>query len=372
MTTLSPLLRVVVVLLVAGMALPNSAASQARWRLEEIVRIGGEDEGLASFNQLIDVALGADGKIWVLDRQVQSLRLFEADGTPIKEVARRGAGPGEITRGNGLRAGPDGTMWVRDQANQRVAVFNADGSFKQNVMMFSSGYGWRWDGAIMDDGRVLETIGVPRGDDYVRVLRRMLNADAPADTAQVADRCGELPPPQSSIQTRHGFVQRPFAARILMLIARDGSFWCAHTDEYAPRRFAFGGATAESRIRLAVPRVPVPAAERDSVIAEVERFIVQTGGAVEPWDKSTAPRDVGAIYGFNEDDRGRLWVVRKRPDRKSEFDVWERNGRRVATMDAPTLGENFPLLHISNGRLVAVTHDEDDLPVVIVYRIREN
>ena len=83
------------------------------------------------------------------------------------------------------------------------------------------------------------------------------------------------------------------------------------------------------------------------------------------------PRDIGALYGLNEDDRGRLWVVRKRPDRVSEFDVWERSGRRIATMEAPTLNDRFPLYFISNGRLVAVTYDEDDLPIVVVYRIRE-
>jgi hypothetical protein len=368
----TPLKAGVVAVFAMLFAISATVPAQARWRLEEIVRVGGEDEGLASFNQIIDVALGADGRIWVLDRQVQSLRLFAADGTPIKEVARRGAGPGEITRGNGLRIGPNGTMWVRDQANQRIAVFNADGSFKQHVMLFVTHYGWRWDGAVMDDGRVIEGIGVPRGNEYVRYLRRTLHTDAPADTVPMPTQCGELPAPQSGLAARNGFVERPLTARIITLIARDGSFWCAHTDEYAPRRFAFGSPTSEGRIRLEVPRVPVAAAERDSAIAGVERFLAQAGGPTEPWNPSSVPRDIGAVYGLEEDDRGRLWVLRKRPDGVSELDVWERGGRRVGTMEAPTMNKRFPLYFISNGRLVAVTYDEDELPYVVVYRIRES
>lgn len=360
------------VLGIALLAWPRATDAQARWRLEEVARIGGEEEGLASFNQIIDVALGADGKIWVLDRQVQSLRLFAADGTPIKEVARRGAGPGEITRGNGLRPGPNGTMWVRDQANQRLSVFAADGSFQQNVMLFASHYAWRWDGAIADDGRVLEGIGVPRGEEHEFRLRRALNADAPADTVPMPSRCGELPPPPSSIRARNGFASRPFAPRILSLISRDGSVWCAHTDEYAPRRLAFGASALESRIRLEVPRVPVPSAKRDTAIAQLEKWLAGAGGAAEPWNPASVPRDIGALYGLGEDDRLRLWVVRKRPDQRSQFDVWERGGRHVATVDAPRLGEFQPIFFVAHGRLAAVTLDEDDLPYVVVYRIREN
>lgn len=107
----------------------NSAPAQAAWRLVEVTRIGGADEGLASFNSIRDVQLDASGQVWVLDFQAKSLRLFAADGKPIRELARSGMGPGEIANSNGFRRMPDGRMILRDHNASRLTVFAPDGKY---------------------------------------------------------------------------------------------------------------------------------------------------------------------------------------------------------------------------------------------------
>lgn len=358
-------------LLLAQLLLVAPVDAQTRWRLVEVARVGGADEGLASFNEIIDLQLSDDGKLWVLDRQSQSLRLFAADGTPIREVARRGRGPGELSNANGVRRGADGRIWVRDHSNQRIVAFAPDGSVREQVMAPSFGYGWRWDGVVDGDGQMLEMIGVQRGEERVGMLQRRSADGARADTVAMPGTCSELPKPVSAIRGRSGFATRPFAPRYMTVIAADGAVWCAHSDEYSVRRFAFGAARHDRQLTLSAPRVPIPRAERDTAIAQMQRTLIRIGGAVEPWDPSSVPRDRGALRWFEEDDTGRLWVLRQRPDQRFEFDVWDRVGRRIAIVDAPPLNDYFPLYRIVNGRLVAVILDEDELPVVVIFQIQE-
>jgi sugar lactone lactonase YvrE len=359
-----------ILLTVALVASAGPLEAQTRWRLDEIARIGGDDEGLASFNEIIDVQLGNDGKIWVLDRQTQSLRLFAADGTPIKEVARRGRGPGELSNANGVRRGPDGRMWVRDHSNQRLTSYGPDGTLIGQHMVPSHGYGWRWDGALDSEGRVLDIIGVRRGERYERVITRYRPDLSQADTIALPTTCSDLPPPRSSIAAVRGYITFPFAARFVMVPSSDGALWCANSDEYRPRRFPFGAARHDRELLLTPPRVPIPRAERDSAIAAVDSFLARQGGAIEPWPKGDVPRDRGAFGWMEVDDQGRLWVRRELPDRSYEFDVWDVTGRRIAVVPAPGGADFMPLYRVVGDRLVTIVTDEDDLPYVVVYRIR--
>ena len=57
------------------------------------------------FGQIVSMALGADGTIYVMDRQVPALRVYNPDGSYRATFGREGAGPGEYRR-------PDGGMGV--------------------------------------------------------------------------------------------------------------------------------------------------------------------------------------------------------------------------------------------------------------------
>lgn len=353
-----------------ALLLTSPLGAQARWRLEEVARIGGDDEGLASFNQIVDIQLGNDGKIWVLDRQVQSIRLFAPDGTPLKEVGRRGEGPGEIANANGIRRGPDGRMWVRDHRNQRLTVFAPDGSFDRQYLVPSHGYGYRWDGAIDADGRVLDMISVLWGETRGRALTRYQPDLSSADTVPLPTTCSDLPSPRSAVVAQRGFTAFPFAARYVFVPSSDGTLWCANTDEYKPRRFPVGATRHDRELSLTPPRVPITRAERDSAIAQVDSFLARAGGPAEPWDKGGVPRERGAFSWMEVDDEGRLWVLRELPNRQQEFDVWDKAGRRIAVLAAPGRREFQPLYRIVRGTLVLIEYDEDDLPYVVAYRIR--
>lgn len=359
-------------LLAFAMLVPASALSaQAKWRLQEVARIGGGDEGLASFNDIRDLQLDATGQVWVLDFQAKSLRLFAADGTPIREVARAGRGPGEIENSNGIRLAPDGRMLLRDHSNNWLAIYSADGKYVGQKSFPSFSYGWRVDAGIDRQGRFHELVSQPVDTTRRRIIVRTTPDFTKNDTvaAPLPTACSPLASPPNGIRGRNGFATVPFAPRMVQTFGATGTFWCASTDEYRIRRFQFGAAVHDLEVRFNAPRVAIPKAKRDAEIASTDSFLVRIGGALDPWNKSKVARDRGALLGFESDDRDRLWVLRETRDGLAELDVWDTSGRRIATLAPGFRALDFPLMRIHGDRFALVQLDEDDLPTIVVYRI---
>lgn len=346
-------------------------SAQAKWRLQEVARIGGGDEGLASFNDIRDLQLDAKGQVWVLDFQAKSLRLFAADGKPMKEVARAGRGPGEISNSNGIRGTPDGRMILRDHSNRWLAIYSSDGKYVEQKPFPSFSYGYRIDAGIDRQGRFHEITWQRVDTVQRRIIVRAAADFARNDTvaAPLPSACSPLPAPSNGIRGKNGYASVPFAPHIIQTFGANGTVWCASTDEYRLRRFPFGAATHDREVRLDVPRIAIPAAERDSAIAATEAFLARIGGATDPWDKGKVARDRGALLGFEADDRDRLWVMRETRDGKAELDVWDAGGRRIATLAPGFRALSFPLMRIHGDRFALVQLDEDDLPTIVIYKI---
>jgi len=99
--------------------------------LVEEVAIGvldGAEEYL--FGQVQDLAVDADGGIYVFDGQVPALRYYDPDGKYVRTLGGEGEGPGEYKDaclGIAVRRS-DGRVVMRDPRNMRMNVYNPDGS----------------------------------------------------------------------------------------------------------------------------------------------------------------------------------------------------------------------------------------------------
>lgn len=83
--------------------------------LVEEVRIGrlnGPEEYV--FGSIADLTVDAEGRIYVADGQVPIVRVYDADGRFVRNLGRRGAGPGEFRWISGVRMTPGGDLavWV--------------------------------------------------------------------------------------------------------------------------------------------------------------------------------------------------------------------------------------------------------------------
>jgi len=123
-----------------------------------IGRLDGPEE--ETFGSISDLAVDADGGIYVFDRLVPALRYFNEAGDFVRTLGREGSGPGEYrSEVMGLAVRRDGRVILRDHRNARFNLYNPDGSVSESWFYGSGRMGMRMMFADQNDHTYLK-IGV--------------------------------------------------------------------------------------------------------------------------------------------------------------------------------------------------------------------
>jgi len=118
----------------------------------------------AHFNKPTDVAIAADGSIYVSDGYENSrIVQFAADGRFVRQWGRKGGQPGEFDLPHGITLDGAGRVFVADRANARVQVFDRRGRFL--FQWKGAEYGRPFDVAIANGGRAFIADGGDIPDD---------------------------------------------------------------------------------------------------------------------------------------------------------------------------------------------------------------
>src|SRR5208282_1148877 len=83
--------------------------------------------GEGDFSAPTNVAVDADGNVYVTDTLNSRVEIFDAEGHFISTFGKAGDGPGYFFRPKGIAVDSDGHIWVADQYQDRVQVYNRDG-----------------------------------------------------------------------------------------------------------------------------------------------------------------------------------------------------------------------------------------------------
>jgi DNA-binding beta-propeller fold protein YncE len=75
-----------------------------------------------------DVAIDADGNVYVSDTGNKRVRVYDADGVYLRDIGSAGAELGQLDEPAGLAISADGRLFVADTWNRRVSVFGLDGT----------------------------------------------------------------------------------------------------------------------------------------------------------------------------------------------------------------------------------------------------
>lgn len=103
-----------------------------------------------------DVAVGTEGRVYVVDSGRHRVAIFDATGNPIGYFGSEGKADGELQGPVGIAAGPDGALYVADRGNKRLQVFAADGTFDRTLAVAEeSGAVTPVDVAVAADGKSL-------------------------------------------------------------------------------------------------------------------------------------------------------------------------------------------------------------------------
>ena len=335
------------------------------WELRERLRVGALDgDGADVFGNIVDVELGPDGALYVLDAHASEVRVFGSDGAHLRTFGRRGRGPGEFELAAGMAVEAHGTLWVMDWGNGRYSGFDPNtGALVKEARRLASFAVVPWPGRFDRSNAALD---VGLGPDGAPVILGLDSAFVPRDTLplpqlddafQVTFRRGDVPVMRMPV---------PFAPMPAWAAHPDGGIVVGVGYAYRLHRIGFRGDTL---LTIEVDRAPVPvtAAERDSAIGDFREMAGRMAGATpdrEPRVPSTKPAH-GMLF---VDDRSHIWVRRTQAvGEPAAWDVFDDAGRLLGQVAIPVTPAFTP--PAVRGDRVAVVARVDDVPMVIVYDI---
>ena len=91
----------------------------------------GKKQGDQNYMFLSARALDVDnsGNIYVLDSKAGDIRVFNADGSFVQTVGKKGEGPGETYRPRDLQITPKGEILVSDMSSRQILFFDLQGKY---------------------------------------------------------------------------------------------------------------------------------------------------------------------------------------------------------------------------------------------------
>jgi hypothetical protein len=362
--------------------------SASAWKAVVVTRIGSEADSTTQFGGIAGLALDELGRVYVADRQANTISVFDSLGRRVRVFGRRGQGPGEFGLITGIAWGPGGALWVADPRNARYSLFDTAGRFLSTYSRSALGYAFEWDGSFDERGHLFEPSRSRGVTAYVEYRIDSTAATASADD-EVGYRPGTLVPvdtfelPPSTLGTyRIEFARGsmiigvPYAPRLVWRFDGRHGVWIANSDSYRLVNRSLDGDTVRIVER---DLAPVSLTDAERAVAESSVTSVGSGDADlgprkgSPADLSRIPAVKPAFETFVVDDRGYLWVARtadagRRLGQPTVFDIFDPEGRFLGSLDLPIATTN-PTPLIRSERAVGVAIDSLGVATILVYRL---
>lgn len=361
---------------VGGVVQVQHAGAAPEWRLEPVLEIG-EGGGLteapspAEFGRIARVISDLDGRVYVAEQMPPEIRVFGPDGSHVRTLGRKGAGPGEFGGLHGMAWLAEDTMLVADYGNARLARMTVEGepvgqwgwvpiTGPSKRFLFNGGPGEAYVYVIVQGQRGGERLG--------SVWVRYALAGAP-DTLRIPDEESlGVSLPTNGVICRGdgiGFISNQYAPSVIARPAPGLQRAVAVSSEY---RIAFLDPVGDTVRVIArdVPPVPLPDSIRAAEEAAYQEFRRAWRGA----DCQGAIAETGVRPVLRDlffDHHGRLLVEYNRPAGVA-FDLFDRRGRWIATFSAPDRDTAIPP-YLHGDRLSTVDRDSLDIQRVRVHRL---
>ncbi len=330
------------------------------WRLEKRWSVGGVSDPILELSHVFPqhIASDARGNLWVLAAQNHRLVEFDRSGKHLRTLGRKGKGPGEFVFPLSVSVAQDGSIRVEDADRELLVRFTADGTVLPEE---------RQPAPALQQLRILAngtTMGIRlAGDSTFLDSRRAAKTHTVARFAE--PKAVEIP----KICSLSEYNARP--------VFRDVFAWTTqgNTIAYTSGDFRitlFDGDKVNRVLTRNTPRRPASAALAIRHLGKGAR--VQIGPKHEcfiPPDRIVKAagfaKRLPAYEALAIAPDGRIWATRYAIGKDArQADVYNPVTGYEGTVP---LGSKRPVTFLADGSLVSLEADEDEVPIVVVYRI---
>lgn len=359
-------------------------SADERPTITEVMRIG-TTEGAAEqqFGLIAGIDVDADGHIYVLDQQSQSVRVFGPDGTFLREMGGPGGGPGELGQGVfGLLLTAGDTVLVPDPAQARITRYAPDGTVVESTPLnVANGIPMRWE--LTPERTLINQVRTfpvpPQPGQPPSEMRDWLLVRA--SDGSVRDTIMELPVGQTFQFQQGGARIRLFEPEPVWTLATDGRIIFGMNSEYRLNVLDASG-QLQRIITFPYERRPVTEADQAAFREAIQEAWQNAGVPPAAMDQllaglsfaETYPAFANLIGGPD----GTVWVQHVRTAEEvaaaggefdaqdvgaSDFDVFDPEGRFLGVLGLP---DRFQPWRIIGNRIYGVWRDDLDVQHVMV------
>lgn len=315
------------------------AARTELLRPELDLTIGPAEGGEPPFFAALDLAVDADGSIYVQDAGAQNIKVFDADGAPLAVIGAPGEGPGELSPATPALAVAGERVVLSDAILGRFTLWHRDGTLADTVVPAAGELvaGQTEDLAGLSDGTFVVAYETPTVD--TGRLLRFIRLD-PAGELLVEYPTVPVEYTRALVAGRPGILP-VVRGRGHMALSPAGELYLTPGDEYQILALTAAGEPRWA-LRSAWPRAPFPDDDIDRAFDAVLGQMRAMGMEAEADHDSVEnlPDELPALSAIKVDGRGRLWVFPYEywnpgePDSLGAdrpVDVYDANGTRLFT-----------------------------------------
>ncbi len=335
----------------------------------------GDDPNVI-FGDLRGIQAASDGTIYVADNQALEVRVFSSTGEYLRTIVRRGEGPGEILRTNGIILSGDTLLWVNETRQWTIIGVDPAGNELRRFTKPVWVRGFIWDGVFDRLGRYWKQAMHEDADWYDRRERatglfseeyRSYYKSYDLATGGVDSvLMGEGVYLQYIVRRGERTLYLPirFLPFNITVVHPLGGFWHVSTDSYRLIRTGEGGDTVVV-VEAGLPVQPVTDDDRSTYVQGFvegypeERREIEAAAALAPEVKPIVER-------FFVDDQARLWVKRVVPIGASPFyDLFSEDGDYLGSVRLGFTPAPNTVLWVQHGNIYTWVVDELDVQYVV-------
>ena len=264
-----------------------------------------------SFTAVADIAVGPRGEIYVWDGALVSLRLYDSAGAYIRTVSRKGQGPGEHLRSNGIALTRDGRLLLWDPGNARINVFTSAGDLAASWRVDPSPVRPRWLYTDTAGNAYMRRSWRNPPDTASRVGLVRIGPDGIVRDTLIPPAIGD-PTPMLTAQSggRISNYAIPYMPGALWAFSPLGYFVAGPGEPYVVHVHRRDGLPV--RIQRELDRTPVDAGERAALNEQILSALRRTDPGYQ-WNGPDIPDLKPAYRGLSVGDDGRIWVTVSQP-----------------------------------------------------------